>query len=149
MRKYFFLRNFFLLFICLFGSNFHFKAESPVISDSIIEQKELEDKDLVYALVDEAPSFPGGLDSMNNFIMRGIKYPIEALKNGMQGVVLVQFVVGEKGEITDIQIIKSVHPSLDEEAILIIKKMPNWIPGVLKGEIVKCKFVLPISFVLK
>lgn len=80
------------------------------------------------------------------FLNRNVKYPVIAEENGIQGRVICTFVVERDGSITDVKVIKSVDPSLDKEAIRVIRSMPKWIPGMQKGEPVRVKFTLPVTF---
>lgn len=94
------------------------------------------------------PSFPGGKEKLIRFIYRGLKYPREARKLGIQGLVAVQFVVEKDGSIALEEVVKSVHETLDKEALRIIDKMPNWIPGKQDGEPLRVRYTLPVSFKL-
>ena len=94
------------------------------------------------------PEFPGGEKNLNKFIARSLKYPRYALENGIEGKAVVQFVVRKDGSIGDIEIVSSPHESLSNEAIRLIKLMPNWIPGTQKGEPVNVKYIFPVVFKL-
>lgn len=100
----------------------------------------------IFTNVEKNPEFPGGAKELFKFLSKNIKYPKDCKKKGIQGNVVVQFVVDTDGSITDVTIIKKVHPSLDEEAIRVAKAMPKWIPGMNNGKNVKVKFILPINF---
>lgn len=100
----------------------------------------------IYDVVEEMPSFPGGQAELMSYISKNIKYPVEAQTNKIQGRVICTFVVERNGSISNINIIKSVDSSIDNEAIRIIKSMPLWIPGKNKGEAVRVKYSLPIIF---
>ena len=92
------------------------------------------------------PSFPGGNAALMNYLSQNIKYPVEAEENGVQGRVLVEYVVGKDGYISDVRVAKSVDPSLDKEAIRVVKGMPKWIPGEIDGEAVTVRYTLPVTF---
>ena len=92
------------------------------------------------------PSFPGGNAALMIYLSHNINYPIIAEKNGVQGRVIVQFVVGKDGYISDVRVTKSVDPSLDKEAIRVVKGMPKWIPGEIDGEAVTVRYTLPVTF---
>ena len=113
------------------------KAERP---DSQTEE--------VFEVVEEMPQFPGGDVEVMKFIGRTTKYPIPALEAKIEGRVIVQFVVGKDGSISDIEIYKGVNPDLDAEAIRVIGAMPKWIPGKQRGKNVAVKYCLPINFKL-
>lgn len=105
-----------------------------------------DDNEKVYDTVEEQPSFPGGFSEMQRYIATNLKYPAEAMDNGAQGRVIVDFVVRKDGSITDVKVKRSVYPSLDKEAIRLVKSMPKWIPGKQNGEAVSARFTLPVTF---
>lgn len=107
------------------------------------------DENTVYYVVDNMPEFSGGMKALMGFIDNNIQYPAEARKKGMQGRVVVQFIVDEDGCIIEPNIVRSVEPSLDEEALRIIKMLPTWKPGTLHGKAVKVKYAVPVAFKLK
>ncbi|WP_341902911.1 TonB family protein [Fluviicola taffensis] len=92
--------------------------------------------------------FKEGRAALISYLASHIKYPKEAQENGIQGKVYIQFVVSDKGKITNVTLKKSVHPLLDEEAIRVVKSMPNWNPGFIEGKAVNSVFSLPITFSL-
>ena len=94
------------------------------------------------------PEFPGGMDKLLQFINDNMKYPTKAQTEGIQGRVVVQFIVDENGYIIEPNIVRSVEPSLDKEALRIIKMLPQWKPGILKGKAVKVKYTVPVTFKL-
>lgn len=94
------------------------------------------------------PSFPGGQEAMMDFIQKNVKYPGLAIENLIQGRVTVMFVVEKNGEITNIEVVKSVGWGLDDEAIRVVKSMPRWIPGENNYRPVRVKIALPIKFIL-
>jgi TonB family protein len=95
------------------------------------------------------PQFPGGDMALHQFIGNNLIYPVKAQESGIQGRVILQFEIDEKGEIHNIVVVRSISKELDEEAIRILKSMPKWIPGKQRGKAVKVKYTLPISFRLK
>ena len=97
---------------------------------------------------DKQPSFPGGDEARSKFFVENIKYPPEAMKNHVTGKVFITFNVTKNGKITDVKIIKGIGAGCDEEALRVVKMMPNWIPGELKGKPVATNFVIPIKFAL-
>ena len=108
-----------------------------------------EEETKVFDVVEEMPSFPGGQAELMSYLSKNIKYPVVAEENGVQGRVILTFVVERNGSITDIKVVKSVDPSLDKEAIRVVKGMPNWIPGKQNGSSVRVKFTLPVIFRLQ
>ena len=96
-----------------------------------------------------APQFPGGDLELQKFIARTIKYPVEAQEKGETGRVFVTFIINKLGAVENVCTAKSVSPSLDAEAIRVIKTLPNWIPGSKDGKSVNVTYTLPINFDLK
>ena len=106
-------------------------------------------KDFVYDVVEQMPSFPGGMKAMMEYLDKNIKYPVNAQKNLIEGRVILQFIVDEKGRLSDVKVARSVEPSLDAEAVRVVKAMPRWNPGMQKGEAVKVPYTLPVTFRLQ
>ena len=115
-----------------------------VIATEPVKPKEEENK--VFDVVEQMPSFPGGNAALMNYLGQNIKYPVIAEENGIQGRVIVQFVVGKDGHISDVRVAKSVDPSLDKEAVRVVKGMPRWIPGKQNGQAVTVRYTLPVTF---
>ena len=103
----------------------------------------------VYDMVEQAPAFPGGPQAMMQFIKDNLKYPQIAKENGIQGRVILQFVVDETGKVTDPKVIRSIDPSLDTEAIRLVLSMPRWIPGMQDGKAVAVRYTIPVIFKLE
>lgn len=99
-----------------------------------------------FSIVEERPRFPNGLQALGAFIGRYIQYPEEAVKNNIKGQVIVAFTIREDGSTSDFKIMKSVGYGCDEEAIRVLKLLPDWIPGYQRGRPVKTKFTIPITF---
>lgn len=98
-------------------------------------------------VVEQMPSFPGGLNYLMKFLGSNVVYPAECYTNGIQGKVIVGFVVEADGTISDIHIEKSVHPELDKSAIMAVRAMPRWYPGKTKGnKPIKVKYHVPVTF---
>lgn len=108
-----------------------------------------EDEQVIFQVVEEMPHFPGGEQALMKWLSENIRYPVIAQENGIQGRVICQFVVNTDGSIVDIQVVRGVHPSLDEEAVRVIKSMPKWVPGKQRGKPVRVRFTLPINFKLQ
>ena len=100
----------------------------------------------VYDVVEQMPSFPGGISGLRTYLNQNIRYPAEAQENCVQGHVVVSFVVGKDGHISDVTVLRSVDPSLDKEAVRVIRNMPRWTPGKQGGEPVKVRYNVPVSF---
>jgi len=97
--------------------------------------------------LDQMPEFPGGMEALNTYLRNNIRYPQEAQKAGIQGRVIIQFIVSKDGSITDAEVVESVDPQLDAEGLRLIKNMPRWKPGMRKGQAIRVKQTLPIRFV--
>ena len=106
------------------------------------------DSNNVYFTVEKMPEFPGGQVELMKYLASNIKYPKDAANAGKQGRVIVRFVVNEDGSISDETLIRGVFPSLDEEALRVIKSMPKWHPGEQDGKKVRVYYTIPISFIL-
>lgn len=108
---------------------------------------EVENK--VFDVVEQMPSFPGGPSALMKYLSENVRYPVVAQENGVQGRVVVSFVVEKDGHITDVRVVRSVDPSLDKEAARVVKSMPSWIPGKQNGSAVRVKYNVPVSFKLQ
>lgn len=102
-----------------------------------------------FTVVEVMPVFPGGQTALVQYIASHLKYPPVAQENGVQGRVFVSFVVGEDGYVEDVQVIKGVDPSLDKEAVRVVKSLPRWTPGNQQGNPVRVKYTVPVSFALQ
>jgi TonB family protein len=105
-------------------------------------------EDVVFTVVETAPTFPGGDVGRMHFLQENLTYPEKAKREGIQGTVYVSFVVDTDGSISDAKILRGVSPELDEEALRVTKLMPKWNPGTQRGQEVKAQFNFPIRFVL-
>lgn len=99
----------------------------------------------LYAVADVQPQFQGDVMA---FLRENLKYPYEAYVNGISGRVIVTFVVDREGKVTNPKVVRSVHPLLDAEAVRVIRSMPTWKPGQVKGHPVRVKYTLPLLFKL-
>lgn len=99
--------------------------------------------------VDQQPSFPGGTNALNTFILSNLKYPVWAQEKGIQGRVVVKFIVEKDGSISNVEVDRSVSTSLDNEAMRVVKAMPKWIPGQINGKAVKVECSHPFVFRLQ
>ncbi|MBO4402583.1 MAG: energy transducer TonB [Bacteroidales bacterium] len=104
--------------------------------------------DIIVDFVEEEPSFPGGEEALYKFLDNNLTYPRSARSAGIEGTVVVEFVVEPNGKLSNVNVIRKVAPSLDEEAVRIIKMLPAWNPGRQRGKAVRTRFRLPISFQL-
>ena len=122
--------------ICLVTAN----AQKTVVSQS---------NQNVYDEVEQMPEFPGGMEAMINFIQTNIKYPKDAIKQEVSGRVMVMFVVETDGSLSNVRVARKVFPSLDAEAVRVIKTMPKWKPGKEKGKVVRVNYTMPVVFSIK
>ncbi|MCI7010234.1 MAG: TonB family protein [Prevotella sp.] len=127
------------------------EAEGEVLKakEVIAEEKPKEEETKVFDVVEQMPQFPGGQQALFEYLSKNIKYPVIAEENGVQGRVIVTFVVERDGSITDVKVVKSVDPSLDKEAQRVVKAMPHWIPGKQNGSAVRVKYTVPVTFRLQ
>jgi periplasmic protein TonB len=109
--------------------------------------KQEEEQNKIFEVVEQQPSFPGG--SVNGWLGEHIKYPVVAAENGIQGRVVVQFVVEKDGSVSQVKVVRGVDPSLDKEAVRVISSMPKWIPGKQNGVSVRSRFTVPVTFRLQ
>ena len=124
--------------------------EEVVIAAPVEAPEEEEEEEVVFVVVESMPEFPGGQQALFKYINENVKYPVIAQENGIQGRVICQFVVNKDGSIVDIEVVRSGgDPSLDKEAIRVIKSMPKWKPGKQRGKPVRVKFTLPVNFKLQ
>lgn len=120
-------------------------APKPVRSEPLNKPQPV-NSTRVYDVVEQMPSFPGGISGLRTYLNQNIRYPAEAQENCVQGRVVVSFVVGKDGHISDVTVLRSVDPSLDKEAIRVIRNMPRWSPGKQGGEPVRVRYNVPVSF---
>ena len=97
----------------------------------------------------ELAEFPGGFEAMGNFIAQSIVYPEQAKTDGVEGRVFVQFIVEPDGNIGDVTLFRGIGGGCDEEALRVIKAMPQWKPARFKGKPTRSRFQIPINFMLK
>jgi len=94
------------------------------------------------------PEFPGGIDALRAYIKKNLRYPMAAREDGIQGKVVINFIVGSNGEIESAKVTRSVPGGCDAEALRVVKSMPKWKPGKQNGHAIRVYFTLPISFTL-
>lgn len=111
-----------------------------------IEEKGTVDDNRVYDAVEEMPAFPGGQAAFMNYLSSNMKYPKDCQEAGIQGRVVVKFIVDKDGRVTNARVAKQVHPSLDKEALRVINSMPRWTPGKQKGKPVRVTYTVPLMF---
>lgn len=121
-----------------------------IIQEQVIAAPKVEDEQPVsIAMVEQKPEFPGGEAAMYKWLGDNIVYPSAASEEGVQGRVVVEFVVGKDGSITNVRVVRPRHPALDKEALRVVKAMPKWVPGRNNGQPVKVTYTLPVTFKLE
>ena len=126
------------------------KEAEVVIAAPVEVPVEEEEEEVVFVIVEKMPEFPGGQQALFKYLSENVKYPVIAQENGIQGRVICQFVVNRDGSIVDVEVVRSGgDPSLDKEAIRVIKSMPKWKPGQQRGKPVRVKYTVPVNFKLQ
>lgn len=136
------MKRMFLLALMSAGLTLAVQAQKTVVSN------ESSTKEKVYDVVEQMPEYPGGMGELMKFIGNTMKYPEDAEKQQKEGLVIVNFVVEKDGSVNDIEVAKGAWPSLDAEAIRIVKALPKWTPGKEKGKTVRVKFTIPFRFAI-
>ena len=119
-----------------------------LFSLAMAAQEVEKDGDANTVIVEKAPEFRGGLAKLFEYLRKKLNYPKEARNKGIEGKVMVSFIIDKTGKIIDVSIIRGVHYLLDEEALRVVSNMPNWKPGTQRGKPVKVRYTLPINFKL-
>ena len=123
-------------------------TELTVIEDIVSKPKD-EEVDEVVDFVENYPEFPGGMKAFYKYVSDNMKYPSQARKMGVEGRVFIQFVVDEKGNLSEVKAIKGIGAGCDEEAERVLRESPKFIPGRQRGRPVKVRMVMPIVFKLQ
>ena len=114
------------------------------------EEEEEEEEQQVFVVVEDMPQFKGGgINAFRKYVQENISYPTVAAENGIEGTVFVRFVVDTDGGISNVSVMRGVDPSLNEEAMRVIRGAPEWEPGQQRGEPVRVQFTIPIVFKLQ
>ena len=126
------------------------KETEVVIAAPVEAPVEEEEEEVVFVVVEKMPEFPGGQQALFKYLSENVKYPVIAQENGIQGRVICQFVVNKDGSIVDVEVVRSGgDPSLDKEAVRVIKSMPKWKAGQQRGKPVRVKYTVPVNFKLQ
>ncbi len=116
----------------------------------VVEEEEAIDEVIPFAVVEEKPSFMGGdANKFPAWVQRQVKYPDAAADNGIQGTVYIQFTIATDGSLTNIRVLRSVDPLLDQAAITAIKASPKWTPGKQRNKPVQVSYQVPVVFRLQ
>ena len=126
------------------------EAEEPAVEEKIAEEQvpnePVPESKKVYESVEQMPEFPGGVEGLMRYLQQNVQYPPTAIKNNVQGRVIVQFIIDETGQVGDVEVVRSVSEEVDAEAVRVIKSMPKFEPGRQNGEPVAVWYTLPIAF---
>ena len=122
------------------------QKEPETVRSEPLNKPQPVNKNRVYDVVEQMPSFPGGISGLRTYLNQNTRYPAVAQENCVQGRVVVSFVVEKDGHISDVTVLRSVDPSLDKEAIRVVRNMPRWTPGKQEGEPVRVRYNVPVSF---
>lgn len=123
--------------------------QEPLVSVNGKADTNSKEELLIFTSIDQQPEFPGGQRELMRYLGTHLIYPSDAIDDDVQGQVLVSFTVCRDGSLCDAEIIRSVNASIDKEVLRIVKTMPNWKPGKNKGETVKVRYRLPVTFKLE
>jgi len=107
------------------------------------------DEKFIFKLADKMPQYPGGDSGLMNYICHSLKYPAIAMEEGIEGKVIIRFVVDKTGRVRNPRLVNSVDPTLDQEALRVIRSLQDWIPGEMNGKRVNVYYTLPIGFKLE
>jgi TonB family protein len=121
------------------------EKKQPIAKEEVKQTEE----EVIFQVVEQMPEFPGGMSEAMKFLAKNIKYPVAAQQAKIEGRVIVQFVVGKDGSISDVHTVRSVSPELDAEAIRVVSMMPKWNPGKQRGKAVPVSYTMPIMFRLQ
>lgn len=123
-------------------------TEEDVVEQIVFEDAEEEVADEIFTIVQNKPEFKGGNKEFMRFLQKNIVYPSQARRMGVEGRVFVQFVIGKDGSVSQVEILKGLGAGCDKEAIRVISKSPNWLPGKQRGKPVRVRMVVPLIFSL-
>jgi protein TonB len=124
------------------------QGEETITAEPIPEPSSPQGPDEVFSVVEVMPEFPGGADARNAFLAKNLKYPEQAMEEGIEGMVIVTFVVEKDGKISGARVLRGIGGGCSEEALRVVRRMPNWNPGTQRGEAVRVQYNLPIRFKL-
>ncbi|MBN2683043.1 MAG: energy transducer TonB [Bacteroidales bacterium] len=129
-------------------SNEYFATTTIIFSEPTIST-EPEPEPFPYVLVEDKPVFGKGDADLINYLAKSIVYPPDAVEIGLKGKVFVEFVISKDGSVKDVKIVRGIHPLLDNEALRVVKNMPNWKPGMQRKVPVPVSFIVPIKYELE
>ena len=133
-----------MFFVLIAANSVYARENEQSVNEPPPVKKEVTEE--IFVVVEEQPVYPGGVEAMMKFLADSVKYPVEAQDKGIQGRVIVNFVVNKDGSITDVNVVRGVDPSIDAEAVRVIESMPKWKPGKQRGKEVNVRYTLPVVF---
>ncbi|MEK0442997.1 MAG: hypothetical protein RL403_1975, partial [Bacteroidota bacterium] len=124
--------------------------EATVVKEVAIKEVVIEEEkaDVIFDVVETQPNPPGGMSGWNKYLSDNLKYPTQARRMGVEGTVIVVFVINTDGSIQDVEVLRGIGGGCDEEAVKIVKAAPKWEPGKQRGKAVRTRMRLPIRFKL-
>lgn len=122
------------------------EPEPPEVDMNLFEEMKKEEADIVHDIVEKMPSYVGGIEAFYKFVGKNLKYPAQARRMGIEGKVFVHFVVDRDGSLSDIKVVKGIGAGCDMEVVRIIHKSPKWNPGKQRGNPVRVRMMMPITF---
>lgn len=125
------------------------QVSGPVMAGPPAPTIEEGDEGEIFEVAEDPAEFPGGMDALMKYLGKNIKYPASAQENGIQGRVILQFVVNKDGSIVDIKVMRSLDAACDKEAQRVVQSMPKWKPAKQHGKTVRCRYTLPVLFRLQ
>lgn len=129
-------------------SDFLWTEESWVTVDPVVATDSVKDEEEVLITAEQPPVYPGGAEAMMKYLNDSIVYPTKAKEKGISGTVMLQLTIARTGKITGIRVVNSVDSTLNEEAVRVVSKMPDWQPAKQNGKNVAVYFYVPVRFVL-
>jgi TonB family protein len=120
-----------------------------IVSTNAQNNPQKTNEDPIYYAVQKMPVFPGGEKALLDYINHNLKYPIDAQENEVQGTVIVRFVVSSEGKVEQVEVLRNVSPSLDNEGVRVVSSLPDWTPGEENGKKVSVYYTLPLKFRLE
>ncbi|MEA4918633.1 energy transducer TonB [Proteiniphilum sp.] len=148
--KYLFIALAFLLIVASSCGTLRKKSDKNAVTENseVVQSSTSEIEGEIYDRYDEPPQFPGGYSALGKFLSDNIRYPVEACDKGIQGRVICRFVVAKDGSLSGFEIMRGVDPLLDNEAIRVLRLMPNFTPAKLDGKAVNGYTSIPVVFIL-
>lgn len=146
------MKRILLVLLCCFSVSMNAQVirACPCINlDDVNDKNDTINGEVIYDVVEEPPSFPGGIKAFMLYISQNMLYPETAMEMKLQGNTFVRFVIMKDGSVDSVRVFRSAgDKSLDDEAVRLVSAMPKWIPARYRGEIVNCWFVIPVKFTI-